>query len=82
MPSSAPSPAAAPPSVASLDGALLELCERVDVAPGGMRVALVEFLRRAEAAGLSVPAIRAALEPRAGVPPVRPTRRSTGRDLP
>ncbi len=46
----------------SLDGALLELCERVDVAPGRLRVALADFLRRAEAAGLSLQATRAALE--------------------
>jgi transcriptional regulator with XRE-family HTH domain len=64
-PTPAPSLAAAPPSVATLDSALLDLCERVDVAPGGMRVALVEFLRRAEALGLSLQATRAALEPRA-----------------
>ncbi len=62
----APAPAiAAAPSVATLDGALLDLCERVDVAPGGMRVALVEFLRRAEALGLSLQATRTAIEPKA-----------------
>ena len=60
----APSRAAATaqqPAV-SLDGALLELCERVDVAPGRLRAALVDFLRRAEAGGLSLQATRAALE--------------------
>ncbi len=56
----------APQPAVSLDGALLELCERVDVAPGRLRVALVHFLRRAEAGGLSLQATRAALEPKTG----------------
>ncbi len=61
---SAPVVAAAP--LPALDAALLALCERADVAPGRMRVALVEFLRTAEAMGLSLEATRAALEPKAG----------------
>jgi len=65
VPTPPPALAAASPSVATLDGAFLALCERVDVAPGGMRVALVEFLRRAEAGGLSLQATRTALEPKA-----------------
>jgi transcriptional regulator with XRE-family HTH domain len=76
-PTPAPALATAPPPAAALDSALLALCERADVPPGRMRTALVEFLRGAEATGLSLPAIRAALEPRAGASPVRPTRART-----
>jgi transcriptional regulator with XRE-family HTH domain len=64
----APSPAAAPaPTVTrpALDGAFLELCEHVEVAPGRMRAALVEFLRRAEGSGFSLSGARAHLEPKA-----------------
>ncbi len=50
------------PSPGALDGALLELCESADVAPGRLRPALVGFLRRAEALGLSLPSTRMALE--------------------
>ena len=58
-------PRAAPPAPGTLDGAFLELCERVDVAPGRLRGALVGFLRRAEASGLSLEETRAQLEPKA-----------------
>jgi transcriptional regulator with XRE-family HTH domain len=71
-------PAAAPPAprpaslpAAALDGAFLELCERVDLAPGRLRLALVEFLRRAEAMELSLQAIRAGLEPKTTKPGAR-----------
>ena len=40
------------------DGAFLELSERLDVPPARLRPALVEFLRRVEAMGLSLPATR------------------------
>jgi DNA-binding XRE family transcriptional regulator len=63
VPSPAPAPALHLPPGA-LDGAFLDLCERVGVAPGPLRAALVEFLRRAEASGLSLQATRAQLEPR------------------
>jgi transcriptional regulator with XRE-family HTH domain len=52
------------PAVGALDGAFLELCERVDVAPGRLLAGLIEFLKRAEASGLSLQATRAQLEPR------------------
>ncbi len=64
----APAPAAtAPAAVASvdpaaLDGAYLDLCERAEVPPGRLRRPLVEFLRRAEASGLSLAATRTVLE--------------------
>jgi transcriptional regulator with XRE-family HTH domain len=65
----APRPAP-PPAGADLDGAFLELCERVDVAPGRLRAGLVEFLRRAEASGLSLQTTRARLD-RPAKPPTR-----------
>jgi hypothetical protein len=36
----------------------------VEIAPGRMRAGLVDFLRRAEASGFSLPAARAQLEPK------------------
>jgi hypothetical protein len=48
-----------------VDGAFLELCEGADVAPGRLRAGLVAFLRRVEASGLTLPATRAKLEPKA-----------------
>ena len=60
-----PAGAAPVPAAAVLDGAFLGLCERIDVAPGRLRSALVDFLRRSEAAGLSLEAVRRALEPKA-----------------
>jgi transcriptional regulator with XRE-family HTH domain len=47
---------------AAVDGAFLELCERLDVAPGRLRGVLADFLRRAEASGLSLQAMRVQLE--------------------
>lgn len=58
-------PRAAPPAPGTLDGAFLELCERVDVAPGRVRGPLVAFLRRLDANGLSLEAACAQLEPKA-----------------
>jgi transcriptional regulator with XRE-family HTH domain len=66
----APPPAPAAAAV-DLDGAFLELCERVDVAPGRLRAGLVSFLRRAEASGLSLQATRAHLEPKTTRSPPR-----------
>jgi transcriptional regulator with XRE-family HTH domain len=63
--------ATAPLPAGALDGALLELCERVEVAPGRLRVALVAYLRRAEATGVSLQALRASLEPRTTTGPKR-----------
>jgi len=64
-PRPAPPAAPAPPQPAgALDGAFLELCERADVAPGRLRPGLVEFLRRAEASGFSLEAVRGQLEPK------------------
>lgn len=55
----------APPTVAAVvDGAFLELCERVDVAPGRLRGGLVEFLRRVEAAAVPLDVARAQLQPK------------------
>jgi DNA-binding XRE family transcriptional regulator len=54
-----------PPAPQLLDGALLDLCERIDVAPGTVRPAVIEFLRRAEASGFSLETTRTALEGRA-----------------
>jgi DNA-binding XRE family transcriptional regulator len=54
-----------PQQAAEVDGAFLELCEGADVAPGRLRAGLVAFLRRVEANGLSLPATRAQLEPKA-----------------
>jgi transcriptional regulator with XRE-family HTH domain len=62
----APPPATLPPPDAvALGGAFLELCERVEVAPGRMRAGLLDFLRRAEASGFSLQTACAQLEPRA-----------------
>jgi DNA-binding XRE family transcriptional regulator len=63
-PGPARSPAAPTAPAAALDGAFLQLCERVDLAPGRLRGALAEFLRRAEAMGLSLQATCAELEPK------------------
>src|SRR5579859_3938939 len=52
------------PDAAALDGSFLELCERVEIAPGRLRAGLVDFLRSAEASGFSLPAVRAHLEPK------------------
>jgi transcriptional regulator with XRE-family HTH domain len=57
-------PRQTPSAPADLDGAFLDLCERVDVAPGRLRVGLVDFLRRAEASGFSLEEARARLEPK------------------
>lgn len=65
-PAPSPAPSSSPSPAYALDGAFLELCERADVAPGRLRAALVEFLRRAEASGLSLQAMRTGLEPRPG----------------
>lgn len=71
----APPPAltapAPPPAAASLDSALLALCERADVAPGRLRGPLVEFLERVEVMGLSLPSVRAHLQPKAAPAPAR-----------
>ena len=61
----APAPVAQAPSPGALDGAFLELAERIGVAPGPLRAALVDFLRRAEAMGLTVQATRGLMEPKA-----------------
>ena len=61
-------PRATPAAPGTLDGAFLELCERVDIAPGRLRGALVAFLRRAEASGLSLEEARVQLEPKAAKP--------------
>jgi DNA-binding XRE family transcriptional regulator len=72
---SAATPMSAPSSAAGLDGAFLQLCERVDVAPGRVRGALVEFLRRAAASGLSLQMTCAELESKA----TKATKRGTDR---
>ncbi|MGH7298190.1 MAG: helix-turn-helix domain-containing protein [Polyangiaceae bacterium] len=58
-------------AAAIVDGAFLELCEAVDVAPGRLRAGLVAFLRRIEASGVSLPEARARLAPKPTAAPRR-----------
>jgi transcriptional regulator with XRE-family HTH domain len=65
---SAPTPVATVPAAVveggAVDAAFLELCERLELPPGRLRTPLAEFVRRAEASGLSLATIRARLEPK------------------
>jgi transcriptional regulator with XRE-family HTH domain len=72
-PALAPALSPAAQVASAVDGAFLELCEGVDVAPGRLRSGLVAFLRRLEASGLSLDAVRSRLEP-----PSRARRGSAG----
>ena len=67
----APAAPAALAEAASVDAAFLDLCERLDLSPARLRLPLVEFVRRAEASGLSLAAIRARLEPKTTTGPAR-----------
>ncbi|HEY3821441.1 MAG TPA: helix-turn-helix transcriptional regulator [Polyangiaceae bacterium] len=74
-PRPAPSPPA-PPTLppGALDGAFLELCESVDVPPARLRAGLAEFLRRAEATGVTLEGTRAQLQPAPKAARKTPTR--------
>ena len=64
-PRAVPAPPPPPPAPELIDGAFLELCERANVAPGQLRAALADFLRRADASGFSMASACVALERRA-----------------
>jgi transcriptional regulator with XRE-family HTH domain len=64
------------PAGHDLNGALLAICEQLDVSPGRVRAALLDFLGRLDAMGLSVQAVRASLSQGSPRPPRAAARRT------